>query len=691
MAWVPSVARSVDQAVVHDASWGPTIARWLRYLSKHQRLETMHRASIRRAIVTLATFATRLRGHDVESTDWPGVTRAIEAAFADGELKGTRYSETKRFWDRTCAWLNSRGVHIADEWQWPHATKARQSLVPNGAFAAVADSVTQPALDFGAWLSVTGEHAGRRGLVEGPYGVRALVQWRSLRGWRLQDYGLPERVWAFDRPDRKNRQGKSAAPRTWARETMIGRLGTISRVAGFADRQGLVDVRRQGLEALSRWPVLAQWVASMGNESRIVQDTLWTMGDLCAGFVGARLTQRLRRAQELLETATRPGDAMRLRRLVGQLQAAVSDARDCYARCYKAAGDMAGTREASMLRTRQRNLAIARAWSGSDGRPGIHKIFQLRDLLLMYASELAEGRTLEEQAAGLMSGTFVPSARWATQIRNAAIFTLGGIVPLRARSIAGLTIAMWKASGPDLWDGAVTLEIPESLMKSGRPFNPSVIAPTEVGTEASEADFCRALWRLYLMPTGARHRLLMVNNYSRTGESVEGERWQMPSPYLFPSCVGSGMPGGQRTRKGQLALIETRRARLAKRTLTDILAEAVERYAEALHVDIAALRAIYGAKRFHTIRRLYGTHHAPNDLQRTSRRLDHMRVQFTLDVYVAQDESAGTMPSGYQSAPAADPRDLRIAALEQQIGQMAAALAAQAKVGIGTLRARDRD
>jgi hypothetical protein len=469
---------------------------------------------------------------------------------------------------------------------------------------------------------------------------------------------------------------------------MIGRLGTISRVAGFAHRQGLVDVRRQGLETLCRWPVLSRWVASMGNESRIVQDTLWGMGDLCTGFVGARLTQRLKRAQELLETATRPSDGIRLRRLVAQLQAALSDVRDCYARCYKAAADMAGSRQASMLRTRQRNLAIARAWAGSDGMPGIHKIFQLRDLLVMYASELAEGRTLEEQAAGLMSGTFVPSARWATQIRNAAIFTLSGIVPLRARAIAGLTIGMWKATGPEIWDGAVTLEIPESLMKSRRPFNPSLIAPTEVGNTASEADFCRALWRLYLMPGGARHRLLTVNNYSRAGESVEGERWQLSSPYLFPSCVGSGMPGGQRTRKGQLALIQKREAQLAKRTLTDILADAVERYAESLRVDIAALRAIRGAKRFHTNRRLYGTYHAPSDLQRTSRRLDHVRVQFTLDVYVAQDESAGTMPSGYQSAPAADPRDLRIAALEQQIGLMAAALAAQAEVGSGTLRAR---
>jgi hypothetical protein len=164
---------------------------------------------------------------------------------------------------------------------------------------------------------------------------------------------------------------------------------------------------------------------------------------------------------------------------------------------------------------------------------------------------------------------------------------------------------------------------------------------------AYETDFCRALWQVYLMRGGARDRLLQVVGYTKTGRQLASAQWQVESPYLFPTCVGAGMPGGMRSREERLALAVKQQAQLCGETLSRGLAASVRKHATALRVDLEALEGIFGAMRFHTIRRLYGTLHAPTNLVRTSRRLDHSDVQFTLDVYVAEDEAAQTMASGY--------------------------------------------
>jgi hypothetical protein len=177
---------------------------------------------------------------------------------------------------------------------------------------------------------------------------------------------------------------------------------------------------------------------------------------------------------------------------------------------------------------RRKAKAIEGAWTRSgtlDGtafqqmvRVGRHAIRCLEEM----------GGPLNDQVEAIQRGEFRPSRRWAYDVRNALYWHDQLIVPLRVRSSRLM----------DLRDRLHTdeythirLSLPGSKTKTGGPednFNPNYATP-------SSAAYPRNLYRLYVMPGGAReilrtdrgghvHDLEAFYVPARRGGSVDRER-----------------------------------------------------------------------------------------------------------------------------------------------------------------------
>jgi hypothetical protein len=305
------------------------------------------------------------------------------------------------------------------------------------------------------------------------------------------------------------------------------------------------------------------------------------------------------------------------------------------------------------LNRRQRIAEVAamvEAWRGTDRIDGLKKITRFVDALITEASAAVGDLSLAEQYECIQQGTLVPNAEWAAALRLATLLVIGQRIPLRGETFAQLTTGMWRTTSVQAdpgrrratpWEGAIRLEIPAALMKSGRDFNPSLLLPEHVGNEEYEKAVRRQLLQVWFCEGGARDYCRTTTN-PKTGSVVMHD-----VPWLFPDFLPRAAaartraaPERQLTQSARKKprTPRTPRGRWTRGRISSAFRSAVFRHADALCVDTAQLRALHGASTFHMLRRLFASFWAVRRLIYCCRMLDHADIVTTAMIYTAQDE-----------------------------------------------------
>jgi len=649
----PLMAGSTSGAL-YAPTWVPVIARVVRWLGAHTDSGNPRRRHV--GARCLAVAATRLGGWDLQSTDWLAVRRALEDARAEGTVPKTAFEAARYVWRGTVAALRAR-MRLGPEFNWPIAGEQRIALVSESAIRGAADvTASASSRDFSGWTTLDGRPA--TGLVEGPYGLRAFAAWSTVDSLSLFTHSppLPPRAWASESSVAPVRR-KGSVPLQVRETTLDVRVRCIARLAGYAARERGIDWQKRDLRALADPSFLSAYVAwtralpadARGDRTSQLVDTIKTMAWVTNGFLAGQ--------------ARLDGDAEECTTLRAWYHEA-----EALARLFPTPGHK------NWHTTREAVLNIADAWRGYDGVDGLKKMARLVACLEAELIHTAGGRTLAEQMSAISRGEWVPPSSWCSTLRLIMVLVVGTLVPLRGRTFARLTTAMWKSApvsehqrraavdgGLPRWEGALSLDLPASVMKSKRPFKPALILPEHVtagevvGSAAHEASIRRDLMQLWFMPGGGRDGCRTVR------DPITGARVLLDVDWVFPdsACGPHSRPAssGRSTTRITASSVAAKGPRPTgkvrshaglwiRASLSAAFKRAVLRHARELFLDANRLRATRGATGFHTVRRLFGTYWAPKHLVWTSRLLDHTSVEMTLRIYVAQDERTMSLNVG---------------------------------------------
>ena len=690
----PATAAS---ATIYAAEWAPQLPAIVRWLAvKNITFQQRQVAGVR----TLAIYATRVGGTTIANTDWGRVVEEINKDLKNGMISVKNYRHARSIYRHIYTRIAARGQSMGTAAKWP--STPRLAIVPGlpSDFAITGAASLEAGL--ATWSTAIGlQDAQGVGFVNGYYGIRAYFNWACLDALLLgseKTLRLPKRSWAFTRPDGKARKKAVRAPSRLRPSTVANRWGLLARLATELKSSPARDLRKCGLESLVEPEFVRTWVENMLKDvdakgrpvvsKKSIAKYVDELATIAGSFVGLRARQRVDELRGL------SGDDQNTRDQNGgapELAVAEADLQrfeNAYTFLWRYANEIRGgderpSRAEERERLRRRNLAVARAWRGSDNTLGIEKIATLRDIVVRKAGDAVEGRSLDEQAAAIASGElrYKRTSHWAELLRFAGFLTLEMLAPLRTYTTSQITTCMWRSDGRTLASiragaacasGAVILELPGAIMKSRRDHDPALMPFNGIGVAANEADFLRPLWEVLFAPEGARDFLLMVRGRDRDGNripglSVQPERgrhykprdleevmreridrsWQIPSPYLLPA--GTARTNTRLPAKEALLQLVAREARWERGAISSQFTNTVLTHAEELNLDPDVLRSVDGALGAHVLRRLYGTAHAPTNLVECSRRLDHTDIGFTHDVYCSVDESTFVLTTGYRN------------------------------------------
>ena len=628
--------------------WVPVIERTVRWIGAHADAANPRRRYV--GARTIAVIATQVGGRRLRSTDWCRVREALESAREDGTIPRARYEAARYVWRAVVSALRTR-FDVPATLDWPLPADTRVSLVSAAAIRAAGLIDVAPAnRDFSEWTTLDGMPA--TALVESEYGLRLFAAWSTVDalGLRLSASALPPRAWALESSVAPQRR-KGKAPLQVSGTTLESRMRTIGRLAGFAARECGVDWRTGDLRVLVNPDLLekyAQWTRTLptdtrGTRNHSLRDAIMTMAWLGNGFLSSQAQRR--GESEWVETLGAWYHALE------QLARAISIAKQKHWHLVRASV-----------------IEIADTWRGYDGVDGLQKVSALIACLEADLCLTAHGRSLDAQRAAILSGTWRPSTTWSRTLRLMCVLVIAQRVPLRGNTVALTTVDMWTstpvgrrqqeaaaAQRLPRWEGALALDLPGHIMKSGRAFKPPLILPEHVSEDSSsgcsvrETGLRRDLWELWLMPGGGRDVCRTVRH------PVTGVRELLDVPWLFPDPVRAAVlaSGTARLapvvakkgpkRNGSAAAADGLWSRHA---LSAAFKRAVIRHARSLMIDVKRLRATRGATGFHTIRRLFGTWWASSHLVWCSRLLDHTSVETTLRIYVGIDERSMSLVVG---------------------------------------------
>ena len=629
---------------IYAPCWTPVINRWSRWIGRRGGAANRRRTFI--GCRTLAVYATKLGFEDVRSTDWIDVRRAMGSDAASGALANWAHEAARYVWRIVVEAFGPR-FGLGASYQWALIGDAPISLVSAHAVAAAAVADAPMAdRDFSGWTAEDG--AFTAGLIEGTYGIRRWAAWSTLDEMllRRQAEPLPPRVWAFPSSivDRRADQ----RPVMVSEETLKTRLRFFNHLAGYAARERGVDwTTADGLLTLSDPDLVDAFVGWMilrpkdprGDGRSQLTHIVRTMAWLTNGFLAGQA--KLAGDDELVEQ-------LRLR----------------YHRLEAIAQEIPKPDHKDLRKVAAMVLATSDGWKGTDGVDGIRKLGRLVNLLEDELIELAQGRSIGEQIAALTAGTWTPGPQWGKTLRLMVVLLVAQRVPLRGGTMSRLKVAHWlvnpvgaaqqaldRAGLLKPWQGALSLGIPGPLMKSKRGFSPPLILPENVvtpdhdGSAPHEAAIRRDLLELWFCENGGR------DVCRTTTDPLTGRSERLDVPWLFPDAIGDSYYA--ETKEEQPAAVtRARPARGRKRRnrrqpgiwtrgrLSAAFGRAAKRHADALGINLKALREITGALGFHVVRRLFGSFWAPRNLLVTSRLLDHTKITLTATVYCAQDVRA---------------------------------------------------
>jgi hypothetical protein len=547
---------------------------------------------------TLARHASRRGQLSVAESDWPAIHREIDGAFNAGGM-----SEHSWYYSRR-AYETMRGLGLVQGPAWIKETE-RIAFLPTSAVEAAVEN-----LDFSGWVDAEGDPLP---LVTGHYGLLGYCTWATAEAWTLRSKKLPPRE--FIDPNAAQRSLIASNARRGAEsfllvpDTLRTRLQHINYLLGWIDRHvDHLDVATLTLDDLCD----AELVSGLGDWLRARRRKLGK-ADTMPSLIGALANELAVIASPFLEARAGqeedPQRAARTRERAEILREFATAAK-------------------KKVRSKKDIKKIARAWRGKDRLPGWIKLLRLRDLLIADIEKLG-GCSIEEQAERLLRGELTVDSRWAAKVRAAVLVNVVRLIPLRRRALSGLTMDMWEnipvlddehGRKLELWEGAIILNVPGELMKSGRDFDPAYIAEARVGRRRQEYGAARSLLCLWFAADGARDEMRRLPDGT-----------MLDSPFLFPVMARMALNGDAGDRDRLVA----RQCRWDGESVSETFANLVMEYGDALHVDLPALIEL-GGLRIHIARLLFGTYMAPRNLLMASRLLDHRDVNFTARVYCGE-------------------------------------------------------
>jgi hypothetical protein len=628
---------------MYAPTWIPILERVIHWMKRNSGVRNPARAS--HGARVLATYATKLGGTNLRTTDWLTVRNQILTDGATGVLPNHRMIAARWVWRAVIAHFGTR-LCLGDEFTWALKSADPVTLVGARAIEAASDpDASERDRDFSGWVMPDGRFAA--GLVEGQYGLRRWAAWSTLEDLklRLSNPPLAARVWKW--PSALTTRRKGAAPRRVSAETLRSRYTMFAYMAGFAAMTRGVDWADTNVPGLL---VLA--------DPKFVDDFMRWMLELPEDARGTRynqLSQRVRTLTWLVNgflvgEAERVGDAGRVEQLGAWY-------RDLESIC-------AGLPRPKHLDRRAlaaHVLAIADGWKGGDGVDGLVKLERLVECLESELVADAHGRSIADQIAAIRTGDFQPKSRWGKTLRMMVVLLIAQRLPFRANTIARLEMSEWvnlpvgpaqqalaNSGALHLWEGQLGINAPGRKMKSKRDFPGRLIQAEHVRTPEREGDLVREqrlrrdLIELWFMNGGGR-------DACRTQvDELTGARTLQDVTWLFPDSVGDdyGTARGRPPVRGHGAKgrkLNTAPGRWRRTRLSAAFERAVRRHAVALSINLTALGQINGALTYHTIRRLFGSYWAPRNLLVCSRLLDHTDIKLTADIYCGQDVRSMTL------------------------------------------------
>lgn len=618
--WATEGDASQPTLRTYAPEWHPWVLRWQQRLLR--RNAGRNACATRVGTRLLALYATRRGELDPRTTDWPAILDEIDADAEAGLLAPHQRRDARYVW---------RSTHLLTRLaSLPRVQQNRLALVPAAAITRTVESastaLSRDALDFTEWRSAGGDVYG--GLLEGDYGLVRLHWWTVADARVLAaDLTYPERRYEADHPRRSHQPRERLAEAT--REN---HLHLIARYAGWAARHDGEDWRT-GTNGLLRLlepgrvgRYLASRVPAEGAEG--------TRQGLSADANLLHLLVRI--ARDLLMFAAHTGDlatATLLEHWIPLL-------------------------ERSSRSTSQSNdvfkdvCEIDIAWKGGDGRHGLEKLVNLRDMIVSDLERVA-GMSVTEQLEQLRAWRELPdrtvderrakaerlaamawrSASWARACRRAFLTQFVRKIPLRERALIALRSDMIVATDAEgrparPWDPGTTVmvTVPGRVTKNTGKYQVPYVARAVAGDPAHEAGAARELMELYLGVGGA---LDWLDGGIAPARGVR---------HVFVPEPARGVRGHGRRRERKVL-------RYAREGLSAEWGRIVRRYAVALRVDLARLAAVHGGLGIHSVRALYGRFwgHYMGMLSAAADMLHHGDIEITKQRYIGNNPSEITL------------------------------------------------
>lgn len=618
--YVSSARRLLDLAATHgwisrtsrhDSDYEPVPAEWADLFNDWR--ERLTSEGVKQATFTLMTLfeaCAECAFHPREA-NWSEVIGHLENRFRAAHWTANQKTRVRNAY-RTAV---ETGLISGPEWD-GNAWQGRKStlLVRTGAIDEVGELYGRKKDPEKHAAAVRAALDGREvawpeefelyddGLLAGPYGLKTALTFFVLNGSEADIAGFPQRVF----PRSQIRSSHPNAQKPWLPPTVGKNLRHLLHCAGWMEENiDDVDWSKHDLRKLLRLENLDAY------RRAVYAGRLSTKRALAV-----RLRTCARIASPFMEAAALENGDDELADRMAHLSATLCSSGGIDGRIsWVSALEQELSQSDEVESRRRRAQAIEAAWTenGQAAEYAYQQLVRVREALV---SQLEDdyGR-LSQQIEAVLEGTRL-GRTWARQVQQSLFWQEQTVVPLRARTLR-LLDSEDRHQADDF--SRIWMEIPAWKLKvqSNGPFRPNL---TKGG-----AGYCRELYRLYVMPGGAREQLTL----DESGEKRDREAFWVPDVKKYER---------ERYDSGSLRRLMRRGLRRALRESDDLLNGPTF---ESLKDELTDLKA-FGT---HSFRHIFATFLVrQGNLQAAAKYLHHRGIQTLQEVY------SGTTAAHYDVA-----------------------------------------
>lgn len=606
----------VCRTPVHDrhytavpANWAPIYNRWREELRGQI-------GQLKTGLMALFEACHRHRQETPEGADWDEIIVRLEERFQANDIP----SHERTVIRRTYRAARDAELLAGPEWDGrKFLNRNAISLVPAGDRRAIAvlfgqdgsQQAVRAALN-DTCVQWPGKWSQYSGLVEGRYGMRKWLLYATAPSSKAEVLDVPDRgIYPRDRI----RGTSSRSDRGWSIATVEVRLEHLCQFAGWVAKNHDVDWSEADLTTLFRENHLRGYKAYMEEERDVALKTMMKYFGSLARIASPYLEWVAWNSGEE-ELADRMAF---LSKLISSPDSVVDGGKSWIAR-WKSQDT--GDRVERLRRVAKR---VERTWTRS-GKVAPYAYIQLRRVLASQQELLREDYgPLSEQVAAIGSGfervdgvdgTYAKFDRkWARRVRDLIYWADQVVVPLRVGTSVRLD-RVDRREDPSFTHLRAAIHRDKRKTSSPEIFRPNYYR--------ENGGYPVDLYRLYVMPGGARERLLTLSNGRIVDADAHyvhdlkgGAKTARKSPDTFRSL----------TRRVVRTLLERRPEALSPGLTKPIT------YEELMRPDHVLAT--------HMFRHAYARYwvREQEDLHTASSYLDHSDHSMLLDVYLGEDES----------------------------------------------------